>query len=713
MKFGLRGLAGAGVIVAIALLAGLMLARSTRDRESDDGRSALRTDSLIVHIAEDGLYRLSLEALQDAGLTLTHLDPSSLRLSQGKHLVPTHIAGETLIFYGRAPVNRYEATRSYLLELDQAGQQMASVDRPPGDGLDLPTATFRRRLEENNFYDGRPYDGQTTDPGLRDPWFWETIQIGGQATIDFVLPEMVSGPAELKLNLIGVGENPNVTEDHDIDLVLNGILLGTLRWDGETVFSPQATLPEDLLRSGQNTLVLDNSAPGSAPVDIMRLDWLELSYEAAPIAAGDQLNVTGVEGNLALTGFSDSPLLFDVSDPDKPKLLTGSESADGSSRIRLEDGIHLYGVGPKGFLTPSALLARRPATLTNPTNQADLIIIAPSSLTSALDPLIKHRQSQGLSAMVVPLEQILDEFTAHGSGPAAVNAFVTYAFDNWVEPRPSYLLLVGDATYDYRDYLGHEQENLLPSPMVNVTYSGETTSDARLADVDGDLRPDLAVGRWPVSGPTEVAELVKRTLDYERAAVSPQALFAADGTEMQFANLNKAVVDESGLALGHTLHLDGPTTQELREAWEQGAWLVTYAGHGSPDRWGKDNVLSSEDVPDLETDFAVPIVLQLTCLTGLFAHPTIVSLSEEMLLDESGPIALVAATSLSLSSHQRPFGAAFIEALQDSGKERIGDAFQQAKHQLDVESNDAMREISDTFTLFGDPSALIRRPAGG
>ncbi|MFN2221633.1 MAG: C25 family cysteine peptidase, partial [Candidatus Promineifilaceae bacterium] len=103
-------------------------------------------------------------------------------------------------------------------------------------------------------------------------------------------------------------------------------------------------------------------------------------------------------------------------------------------------------------------------------------------------------------------------------------------------------------------------------------------------------------------------------------------------------------------------------------------------------------------------------VLQLTCLTGLFAHPTIASLAEVMLLGEDGPLSIVAATSLTLSEHQQPFGVAFLKALQDPEVARVGDAFQQAKAQLDLESDNALREISDTFTLFGDPTALIRRP---
>jgi hypothetical protein len=50
-----------------------------------------------------------------------------------------------------------------------------------------------------------------------------------------------------------------------------------------------------------------------------------------------------------------------------------------------------------------------------------------------------------------------------------------------------------------------------------------------------------------------------------------------------------------------------------------------------------------------------------------------------------------------------------LQQLTDPAVIRIGDAFQNAKLSLDIDNN-GYREISDTFALFGDPSARIVRP---
>ena len=81
-----------------------------------------------------------------------------------------------------------------------------------------------------------------------------------------------------------------------------------------------------------------------------------------------------------------------------------------------------------------------------------------------------------------------------------------------------------------------------------------------------------------------------------------------------------------------------------------------------------------------------------------------------MLRHDKGPVEIIAATSLTLSSSQRPFGVNLIKALQDLEVTRIGDAMQEAKAALGVERNRELAEISETFTLLGDPSALIVRP---
>jgi hypothetical protein len=342
----------------------------------------------------------------------------------------------------------------------------------------------------------------------------------------------------------------------------------------------------------------------------------------------------------------------------------------------------------------------------NPEQQADLLIVTTDELAPALVPLVEARQAQGLSVAVVPVAEIYDAFGQGEAAPASINAFVTYALENWQPPQPKYLFLVGEATADYRNYLGQSPANLIPAAMVPVQYSGETVSDSRLADIDGDQRPNLAVGRWPVSTVAEVESLVERTLAYEKGTAVARAIFATDATEKQFATIAQRLADAANLTSDL---FAGAQANEVVAQFNQGAWLTTYIGHGSTGQWGKDDVFTLDAVNQLANP-TPSIVLQLTCLTGLFAHPQDTSLSEKMLTHEGGPVLIIAATSLTLSSHQEPFATTLIQSLVDPDLTRIGDAFQAAKLSLAIESDNGLREISDTFVLLGDPSAVIVRP---
>jgi hypothetical protein len=206
-----------------------------------------------------------------------------------------------------------------------------------------------------------------------------------------------------------------------------------------------------------------------------------------------------------------------------------------------------------------------------------------------------------------------------------------------------------------------------------------------------------------------VQQLIEHTIQYETAAASGRALFAIDDSSPEFATLVESILTASAFPREGSQLLIGPQPAELAASWQDGAWLATYAGHGSLQLWSKDEMLAIATLPSLLAGSEQPIVLQLTCLTGLFAHPQITSLSEAMITNENGPALIVAATSLTLSTHQKPFAVALLDALQDPSVSRMGDALQLARRTLDVD-NVGLREINDTFTLFGDPSTRIIRP---
>lgn len=667
------------------------------------------TNILKITTQDDGLYSLDRKQLESAGLVIETWEVTALSLTQDGKPIPYVLQEDSLIFYGQASSSRYTADTTYILQTGMAGLAMTETEAPSLTSPQITSIPRQLFIEENYEYVSEWPTGDEPE----GPWFWRKIR--NETTIPFELPPVADGSGSVQINFYGETHNPEVEGDHSVALLINGNAQDEIIWDGQVYHLSDSSLPAGTLQTGTNTLTLQNIPEDY--LDFMNLDWISLTYQANPQASDGWVDIRDVEGQVSLTNFRQEPLLFDITQPLTPTLLTNWRYDGDTATLGITADMHVMAMEESGFLTPAGLTPLRQNNWQDPTHQADLIILTTNALADEMTPLITARQEQGLGVALIPIQDIYDEFGYGSASPESITAFLQYANDNWADPKPSYLLLVGDATIDYRGYMATRPDNpiqpptnIIPPYIVPVNFSGETVSDARLADLDGDFTPDLAVGRWPVDTPEHVRSLVNRTLAYEQTPASIRTLFAADGTEPQFETISNRLIVQSGLPEDQAQVLAGAADTEVASSWNEGAWLVTYTGHGSRELWGKDTVFSAETVNQLSGDNSPPIVLQLTCLSGLYSSPDVISLTETMMTHEQGPVLLIGATSLTLSSHQEPFAVSFLGGLQNPNFTRIGDALQLAKSSLDVTNSDGLREISDTFILFGDPSALINRP---
>jgi len=653
----------------------------------------------VILTTADGITAVSQDELRAIGFRTDDFAPSTMRLTRDGAEVPYLIDDNRLLFYGQAPVARTAAATAYILEPGEPGRLLPTATAPvSGDVVNSVLITLP--LEQNNLYTPEAHSADNVEP-----WFWQTINQGTTADVTARLPAPGDGGGELEVALWGFTEAPAVSDDHDLDVLVNGKSVGRIVWDGRVYHRATLPLPPGTLRHGNNIITLDNRAAGAVPLDIIYLDRLTLRFNAPPRAAGGRLAFTSTGGQVTLAGFDNSPLALDVTEPDAPRqlpLLNGILVARPGATVAVADA--------SGFLEPTAVRPRRSAAWLSPAGGADLVVVASDALVPALQPLVDARRAEGLAARVIPAEEIGDAFGGGILTPEAIRRFVAHIATVWPEPRSRYVLLVGDATLDYRGYANPAPDNAIPTALVATVFGGETASDAPLADADGDGRADVAIGRWTVSSREEVAALVERTLAYEQGPAAGHALFAADASESGFAALAGRLAGAGGFAPAATRQLLGPTPADLLSTWNDDVWLATYVGHGSLDRWGKDALLTSADVAGLAPSSAgAPIVLQWTCLSGLFAQPQQDSLSETLLRHPQGPVLIVGPTSLTLSTHQEPFAAALTSALVDTALLRAGDAWLAAAATLDP-ADPAQREIRDTFVLFGDPSVRIVRP---
>ena len=100
--------------------------------------------------------------------------------------------------------------------------------------------------------------------------------------------------------------------------------------------------------------------------------------------------------------------------------------------------------------------------------------------------------------------------------------------------------------------------------------------------------------------------------------------------------------------------------------------------------WGKDKLFTVEDVPKLEPGSRLPMVLNLTCLTGLFTHPKSQSLAEALLFEPGkGAVAVLAPSSLTLAGDQSFLTQPLVKAISSHPDYTLGELPLAARRQVD------------------------------
>ena len=466
------------------------------------------------------------------------------------------------------------------------------------------------------------------------------------------------------------------------------------------------------LRDGNNILRLVAPGDTKAAADVVLLRSVEITFARRLIAQNDTLAFQASRGTVRLTGFTGEAIdVFDVTDPNEPiHIVNATTSARTVMFDSNPDAPRRYlAIGP----TARQAVARlAPMTTTRPpTANADYIIVTPPDFVDALQPLVKWRAQRGLKPIVVTTTEIYDEFGYGAESPLALRAFLDSG-----QPKPRFVLLVGKASYDYRDYLNAPNKNLTPTFLVDAPHLNQVASDNWFAAASAaDARPTFAIGRIPAKTADQVARVVNKIIAFESAARTAdwrnRAIFIADDKEASFAEMADALAEKmpasserQKIYLAARKGDVSATRTEIVARWNAGARWLTYVGHGSLDTWAEGPLFSPASLGEIKNAERLPILFTPTCLDGFFYHPQKDSLAEELLFkNDGGIVAGIVPTGLSLPPEQLDLMLALFDELFAPRAPTLGEALMRAKQRMNVASEN-LREVVDTFGLLGDPA---------
>ena len=646
---------------------------------------------------------------------------SQLRLERQGEAVAFHVEpatdsfgpGSRLFFFAdrTAGSTDFSPEVAYELVRSRDGLRMSlAAAAPAGDAIGSVSTGFAS-FETNRFY----------QPGLLeapDLWLWEALASGATRVKSFSLGAVAaasSQAAELDVFLQGASESGQPI-DHHVSVMLNGTPVGEAQFAGKRPYRMSLSVPASLLREGPNDLSLTNVAD-TGVTSYVFLDRFTFAHPQLSSLSGGRFDgrwsESGSVGLSAVGSVSGPVMVVDVTAG--PVWLTGHEIVGGSVRFRAEAG-HRYWAGSDSALFSPRVAQPLPSGLKSASNQADYLLIAPRAFLAAAEPLVARRADQGLTTRAVAFEEISDEF-GHGRPSAeAIKSFLAYAFQSWARPSPRYVLLLGDSTYDPRNFIFTSQPSPLPALWAKTSYLW-TVADPELAAVNGeDALPDLAIGRLPAATVEQAQMLVDKLIAWEdsRQGLSGAAALVADNPDLagdfdaNIDDIGRSFLQGRAVSTLKLSELGAQTRPAIQDALNSGLSLLSYVGHGGAAVWASENVWNSWDAPSLQAQSQQPFLLTMNCLNGYFVAPAFDSLSESLLKAEGrGAIAAFSPSGLSLDGPAHQYHRALLAELTSGRHARLGDAVLAA--QKTYAQTGLMPELLSVYHLLGDPAMKIRQ----
>ncbi|MBC2715750.1 MAG: hypothetical protein HF978_10620 [Desulfobacteraceae bacterium] len=689
-----------------------------------------KSDIAKISVAQNGLYYVdAAEIAYVMGETTSTVSSRIKRKqfilnNQGKEiawLCADENAG--IYFYGESINSIYTDRNVYLLKIGKKddGLQMIKFEgNQPFSAIGNGAFEETIHAEEDHFALTALFD----DP-MADYWLWDFIISGNpdHSTKTFNISThsvAETDSARLTVYLLGITDNNN-ENDHYVSVTLNETWIGEGHWSGASSHELVLEFGPDLLNEGKNTIEVTGLLDDDVPYSIFYVDSFDLAYPRYYQAVDNRLFLRGDEHDVVtVSGFtSDDILVFDLGDPKTPRIINAAVIGDVGSGYQISftpaASDILYLATTKNMSNPPlSIAAYNTSDLRQKQNRADYLIIAPSEFKKSAEDLAAYRQAQNLDAMVVDIEEIMDEFNEGVFSPEAIKEFLSFAYHNW-KKAPRYVVLAGVGTYDYKDNMGYG-DNMVPTPLVATPY-GLFASDNRYADVlDNDGVPDIAIGRLPAVTSEEFDGMINKIKAYESANGNwaRKILMVADNPDDggDFPAASNAVAEILPTEyLAEKIYLSEYPIEEahqlILDEINDGALLLNYLGHAGLDRLAQEGMLLSNDVAFLENNKKLPIVTAMTCVVGRYAIPGFDSLAELLVLHEGGgAIATWSPTGLSFNELSVILNKNFFHSLFTDEEKILGDVVLKALESYYQTGKPPY--MMDIYNLLGDPALIIR-----
>ncbi|HSI89761.1 MAG TPA: type IX secretion system sortase PorU [Adhaeribacter sp.] len=770
-----------------------------------------------IAVTGTGIYKIDRNLLQNLGINVQSLDPRRLQLyGNGGGMLPQAnaatrhddlvqnailVAGEAdgqfnnddyVLFYAQGPhtwkadmanekfshqFNVYSDTAYYFLTIGQTPGLRVNTTSVAGNPTQT-ISTFAERAFHETDWKNMLTSGRE--------WFGEEFN-SYTLTRDFTFPlsDLVPGSGiSLTSAVLGVSPVPSSQIGGRFSIRINNQLLGVQQTIGHGGGSYHAAGDEDIATFTPllSTLQYNNQQlrisiafdQMGQPASTGYLNYLLLNAERQLRLFGDQTSFRSFS-NISANAISQFQIgtgpvdpaktfVWDVTDPVLPVgqniSVNGSQITFNAKTDKLREFIVFTGSNFADIPRPVGRIQNQNLHALNLDGKLDLVIVTHPKFMSAAHRLANHRrQHDKLKVAVVNIYQVYNEFSSGAQDVTAIRDLMKMVYDrqkqNGTKTADSlaYLLLFGDASYDYKSKFANatlnrtqNNNNFVPvyesreSVAPLNTYSSEDYFGL-LDDLEGEWREngggqtellDIGIGRLPANSIEEANIMVDKLINYSNPSHfgkwRNRLTFIADdedgGMHQTSAedvvnivekdypdyNINKIYLDMFKQVTAPNGKRSPECVAAIDRAVEQGSLVMNYVGHGGETGLAAEQIITINQINNWNNYNNPTFFLTATCEFGRYDDPKRPSAAEYSLLSDKGAaVGLVTTTRPVMSYSNDALNISFYDhAFKpiNGRMPRMGEIYQLTKNK-----NIWNHTVNNrNFALLGDPSMRLAYP---
>jgi len=731
-------------------------------------------------VTQTGIYQIGYNDLVAMGINPATISPAKIGIfSRGGTMLPEansatraddlpenaiEVTGQSdgsfdqsdmILFYAQGPVtwqlnnnsgiwehtsHLYADTIYYFLTTDRgSGKRIsmkASLDLPETDIVD--SYDFYTFYEENNI--------NLLKSGRQ--WFAQIFDVIPSRSFSFDVPALASG-GQVKVRSVTAASSTNASSFQ--------FTIGNQSW--EAAHSPVSTYQDSPVATGtiankslqsvELPLKIDVRYNKTTPTGAGYLDLLDVNARCELRFTGGQLGFrdsrSNTAGHISQYRFSNAAAkvrVWEVTNPLKVAVI--NTTTDGNNLVfkLSSDTLRQFVAFDENALLKPHFAGKIQNQNLHGLAGADMIIIAPQAFKSqAIRLATLHANQSDLNTVVLDPVTIYNEFSSGTTDITAIRDFLKMLYDRSSSANiPKYLLLFGDASYDYKDKL-KANTNIIPSwqspdsfspisSLVSDDYYGMLDNNEGLSYSD---LIDIGIGRLPVKTADEAEKAVDKIIHYSVPSASTsgdwqniftfvaddedynehisQAEQMAENIETNYPdiNLDKIYLDSYVQVATPSGNRYPEANKAITQRVEKGCLIFNYTGHGGETGLAHEQVLTISEINNWSNFDNLPVFVTATCEFSRFDDPGRQSAGEMVCTNpKGGGIALFTTTRPTYGSPNFELNKKFYQyalSKTDGKRLRMGDIIMNSKR--DKGANENGRK----YVLLGDPALQIDFPA--